>query len=155
MKDTTILQDLKKNWNLKNALLEPKEENKYFLFSVLYNKSSYYKSLIFSINDNNDIIIDNFNGVYIQYNYNIVKNVNNKINFNKLFDRYLFNYDFSVIESSPLFSYFFTNEIKKMSFNILDSNENNIFIFLELSKAVKKYDLKEYYQDQGVKHENK
>ena len=147
MKDTTILQDLKKNWNLKNALLEPKEENKYFLFSVLYNKSSYYKSLIFSINDNNDIIIDNFNGVYIQYNYNIVKNVNNKINFNKLIDRYLFNYDFSVIESSPLFSYFFTDEIKKMSFNILDSNENNIFMFLELSKALKKYDLKEYYQD--------
>lgn len=146
MKDTTILQDLKKNWNLKNALLEPKEENKYFLFSVLYNKSSYYKSLIFFINDNNDIIVDNFNGVCIQYNYNIVKNVNNKINFNKLVDRYLFNYDFNVIESSPLFSYFFTNEIKKMSFNILDSNENNIFMFLELSKAVKKYDLKEYYQ---------
>lgn len=47
MKDTTILQDLKKNWNLKNALPEPKEENKYFIFSVLYNKSSYYKSLIF------------------------------------------------------------------------------------------------------------
>lgn len=147
MKDTTILQDLKKNWNLKSALPEPKEENKYFLFSVLYNKSSYYKSLIFSINENNDIIIDNFNGVYIQYNYNIVKNVNNKINFNKLIDRYLFNYDFSVIESSPLFSYFFTDEIKKMSFNILDSNENNIFMFLELSKALKKYDLKEYYQD--------
>lgn len=147
MKDTTILQDLKKNWNLKNALLEPKEENKYFLFSVLYNKSSYYKSLIFFINDNNDIIVDNFNGVCIQYNYNIVKNVNNKINFNKLVDRYLFNYDFNVIESSPLFSYFFTNEIKKMSFNILDSNENNIFMFLELSKAVKKYDLKEYYQE--------
>lgn len=147
MKDTTILQDLKKNWNLKNALLEPKEENKYFLFSVLYNKSSYYKSLIFFINDNNDIIVDNFNGVCIQYNYNIVKNVNNKINFNKLVDRYLFNYDFNVIESSPLFSYFFTNEIKKMSFNILDSNENNIFMFLELSKALKKYDLKEYYQD--------
>lgn len=146
MKDTTILQDLKKNWNLKNALLEPKEENKYFLFSVLYNKSSYYRSLIFFINDNNDIIVDNFNGVYVQYNYNIVKNVNNKINFNKLVDRYLFNYDFNVIESSPLFSYFFTNEIKKMSFNILDSNENNIFMFLELSKAVKKYDLKEYYQ---------
>jgi hypothetical protein len=147
MKDTIILQDLKKNWNLKSALPEPKEENKYFLFSVLYNKSSYYKSLIFSINENNDIIIDNFNGVYIQYNYNIVKNVNNKINFNKLIDRYLFNYDFSVIESSPLFSYFFTDEIKKMSFNILDSNENNIFMFLELSKALKKYDLKEYYQD--------
>lgn len=147
MKDTTILQDLKKNWNLKNALPEPKEENKYFIFSVLYNKSSYYKSLIFSINDNNDIIIDNFNGVYVQYNYNIVKNINNKINFNKLIDRYLFNYNFSVIESSPLFSYFFTNEIKKMSFNILDSNENNIFMFLELSKALKKYDLKEYYQD--------
>lgn len=146
MKDTTILQDLKKNWNLKNALLEPKEENKYFLFSVLYNKSSYYRSLIFSINDNNDIIVDNFNGVYIQYNYNIVKNVNNKINFDKLVDRYLFNYDFNVIESSPLFSYFFTNEIKKMSFNILNLNENNIFMFLELSKAVKKYDLKEYYQ---------
>lgn len=103
--------------------------------------------MIFSINENNDIIIDNFNGVYIQYNYNIVKNVNNKINFNKLIDRYLFNYDFSVIESSPLFSYFFTDEIKKMSFNILDSNENNIFMFLELSKALKKYDLKEYYQD--------
>lgn len=147
MEDTIILQDLKKNWNLKSALPEPKEENKYFLFSVLYNKSSYYKSLIFSINENNDIIIDNFNGVYIQYNYNIVKNVNNKINFNKLIDRYLFNYDFSVIESSPLFSYFFTDEIKKMSFNILDSNENNIFMFLELSKALKKYDLKEYYQD--------
>lgn len=147
MKDTTILQDLKKNWNLKNALLETKEENKYFLFSVLYNKSSYYRSLIFFINDNNDIIVDNFNGVCIQYNYNIVKNVNNKINFNKLIDRYLFNYNFSVIESSPLFSYFFTNEIKKMSFNILDSNENNIFMFLELSKALKKYDLKEYYQD--------
>lgn len=147
MKDTIILQDLKKNWNLKSALPEPKEENKYFLFSVLYNKSSYYKSLIFSINENNDIIIDNFNGVYIQYNYNIVKNVNNKINFNKLIDRYLFNYGFSVIESSPLFSYFFTDEIKKMSFNILDSNENNIFMFLELSKALKKYDLKEYYQD--------
>lgn len=147
MKDTIILQDLKKNWNLKSALPEPKEENKYFLFSVLYNKSSYYKSLIFSINENNDIIIDNFNEVYIQYNYNIVKNVNNKINFNKLIDRYLFNYDFSVIESSPLFSYFFTDEIKKMSFNILDSNENNIFMFLELSKALKKYDLKEYYQD--------
>lgn len=147
MKDTIILQDLKKNWNLKSALPEPKEENKYFLFSVLYNKSSYYKSLIFSINENNDIIIDNFNGVYIQYNYNIVKNVNNKINFNKLIDRYLFNYDFSVIESSPLFSYFSTDEIKKMSFNILDSNENNIFMFLELSKALKKYDLKEYYQD--------
>ena len=147
MKDTIILQDLKKNWTLKSALPEPKEENKYFLFSVLYNKSSYYKSLIFSINENNDIIIDNFNGVYIQYNYNIVKNVNNKINFNKLIDRYLFNYDFSVIESSPLFSYFFTDEIKKMSFNILDSNENNIFMFLELSKALKKYDLKEYYQD--------
>lgn len=147
MKDIRILQDLKKNWNLKSALPEPKEENKYFLFSVLYNKSSYYKSLIFSINDNNDIIIDNFNGVYVQYNYNIVKNVNNKINFNKLIDRYLFNYDFSVIESSPLFSYFFTDEIKKMSFNILDSNENNIFMFLELSKALKKYDLKEYYQD--------
>lgn len=147
MKDTIILQDLKKNWNLKSALPKPKEENKYFLFSVLYNKSSYYKSLIFSINENNDIIIDNFNGVYIQYNYNIVKNVNNKINFNKLIDRYLFNYDFSVIESSPLFSYFFTDEIKKMSFNILDSNENNIFMFLELSKALKKYDLKEYYQD--------
>lgn len=147
MKDTIILQDLKKNWNLKSALPEPKEENKYFLFSVLYNKSSYYKSLIFSINENNDIIIDNFNGVYIQYNYNIVKNVKNKINFNKLIDRYLFNYDFSVIESSPLFSYFFTDEIKKMSFNILDSNENNIFMFLELSKALKKYDLKEYYQD--------
>lgn len=146
MKDTTILQDLKKNWNLKSALPEPKEENKYFLFSVLYNKSSYYKSLIFSINDNNDIIIDNFNGVYVQYNYNIVKNVNNKINFNKLIDRYLFNYNFSVIESSPLFSYFFINEIKKMSFNILDANENNIFMFLELSEAVKKYDLKEYYQ---------
>lgn len=146
MKDIRILQDLKKNWNLKSALPEPKEENKYFLFSVLYNKSSYYKSLIFSINDNNDIIIDNFNGVYVQYNYNIVKNANNKINFNKLVDRYLFNYDFNVIESSPLFSYFFTNEIKKMSFNILDSNENNIFMFLELSKAVKKYDLKEYYQ---------
>lgn len=146
MKDTTILQDLKKNWNLKSALPEPKEENKYFLFSVLYNKSSYYKSLIFSINDNNDIIVDNFNGVYVQYNYNIVKNVNNKINFDKLVDRYLFNYDFSVIESSPLFSYFFTNEIKKMSFNILNLNENNIFMFLELSKAVKKYDLKEYYQ---------
>lgn len=146
MKDTTILQDLKKNWNLKNVLLEPKEENKYFLFSVLYNKSSYYKSLIFSINDNNDIIVDNFNGVYVQYNYNIVKNVNNKINFNKLLDRYLFNYDFSVIESSPLFSYFFTNEIKEISFNILDSNENSILIFLELSKALKKYDLKEYYQ---------
>ena len=146
MKDTTILQDLKKNWNLKNALLEPKEENKYFLFSVLYNKSSYYRLLIFSINDNNDIIVDNFNGVYIQYNYNIVKNVNNKINFDKLVDRYLFNYDFNVIESSPLFSYFFTNEIKKMSFNILNLNENNIFMFLELSKAVKKYDLKEYYQ---------
>ena len=122
------------------------EENKYFLFSVLYNKSSYYRSLIFSINDNNDIIVDNFNGVYVQYNYNIVKNVNNKINFNKLVDRYLFNYDFNVIESSPLFSYFFTNEIKKMSFNILDLNENNIFMFLELSKASKKYDLKEYYQ---------
>lgn len=147
MKDTIILQDLKKNWNLKSALPEPKEENKYFLFSVLYNKSSYYKSLIFSINENNDIIIDNFNGVYVQYNYNIVKNINNKINFNKLIDRYLFNYNFSVIESSPLFSYFFTNEIKKMSFNILDSNENNIFMFLELSKALKKYDLKEYYQD--------
>lgn len=147
MKDIRILQDLKKNWNLKSALPEPKEENKYFLFSVLYNKSSYYKSLIFSINDNNDIIIDNFNGVYVQYNYNIVKNVDNKINFNKLIDRYLFNYDFSVIESSPLFSYFFTDEIKKMSFNILDSNENNIFMFLELSKALKKYDLKEYYQD--------
>lgn len=147
MKDTTILKDLKKNWNLKSALPEPKEENKYFLFSVLYNKSSFLKSLIFSINENNDIIIDNFNGVYIQYNYNIVKNVNNKINFNKLIDRYLFNYDFSVIESSPLFSYFFTDEIKKMSFNILDSNENNIFMFLELSKALKKYDLKEYYQD--------
>lgn len=146
MKDTTILQDLKKNWNLKSALPEPKEENKYFLFSVLYNKSSYYKSLIFSINDNNDIIIDNFNGVYVQYNYNIVKNVNNKINFNKLIDRYLFNYNFSVIESSPLFSYFFINEIKKMSFNILDANENNILMFLELSEAVKKYDLKEYYQ---------
>lgn len=146
MKNTTILQDLKKNWNLKSALPEPKEENKYFLFSVLYNKSSYYKSLIFSINDNNDIIVDNFNGVYVQYNYNIVKNVNNKINFNKLVDRYLFNYDFSVIESSPLFSYFFTNEIKEISFNILDSNENNIFMFLELSKALKKYDLKEYYQ---------
>lgn len=116
MKDTIILQDLKKNWNLKSALPEPKEENKYFLFSVLYNKSSYYKSLIFSINENNDIIIDNFNGVYIQYNYNIVKNVNNKINFNKLIDRYLFNYDFSVIESSPLFSYFFTDEIKKNEF---------------------------------------
>ena len=134
MKNTTILQDLKKSWNLKNALPEPKEENKYFLFSVLYNKSSYYKSLIFSINDNNDIIVDNFNGVYVQYNYNIVKNVNNKINFNKLVDRYLFNYDFSVMESSPLFSYF------------LDLNENNIFMFLELSKALKKYDLKEYYQ---------
>lgn len=146
MKNTTILQDLKKNWNLKSALPEPKEENKYFLFSVLYNKSSYYKSLIFSINDNNDIIVDNFNGVYVQYNYNIVKNVNNKINFNKLVDRYLFNYDFNVIESSPLFSYFFTNEIKKMSFNILDLNENNIFMFLKLSEAVKKYDLKEYYQ---------
>ena len=146
MENTTILQDLKKNWNLKNVLLEPKEENKYFLFSVLYNKSSYYKSLIFSINDNNDIIVDNFNGVYVQYNYNIVKNVNNKINFNKLLDRYLFNYDFSVIESSPLFSYFFTNEIKEISFNILDSNENSILIFLELSKALKKYDLKEYYQ---------
>lgn len=47
MKDIRILQDLKKNWNLKSALPEPKEENKYFLFSVLYNKSSYYKSLIF------------------------------------------------------------------------------------------------------------
>lgn len=113
MKNTTILQDLKKNWNLKNALLEPKEENKYFLFSVLYNKSSYYKSLIFSINDNNDIIVDNFNGVYVQYNYNIVKNVNNKINFNKLLDRYLFNYDFNVIESSPLFSYFLLMKLKK------------------------------------------
>lgn len=41
MKDTIILQDLKKNWNLKSALPEPKEENKYFLFSVLYNKSSW------------------------------------------------------------------------------------------------------------------
>ena len=31
MENTTILQDLKKSWNLKNALPEPKEENKYFL----------------------------------------------------------------------------------------------------------------------------
>lgn len=46
MKDTIILQDLKKNWNLKSALPEPKEENKYFLFSVLYNKSSLNKFYI-------------------------------------------------------------------------------------------------------------
>ena len=136
---------------------------KYELLPIYDSKKSFYhKAIIEEENENiklysyntlvctlshNDIIIDNFNGVYIQYNYNIVKNVNNKINFNKLIDRYLFNYDFSVIESSPLFSYFFTDEIKKMSFNILDSNENNIFMFLELSKALKKYDLKEYYQD--------
>lgn len=42
MKDTTILQDLKKNWNLKSALPEPKEENNIFMFLELSKASKKY-----------------------------------------------------------------------------------------------------------------